>query len=319
MENLVTKVAPQQDKTKESLDTFLERIRALPETQLDQWLKKNPYYSKLILYLDRLIGQDRLTFYYSLNSEDSICEMAGHCHEIQLDDRDVQKNLTHLLSGLAGDEVELDTTKLNLDQVWPSVYWNFWKNGYIARVYRTSIYPLVAQIMNEIISQSSQVNSSITWADLFGGDGEFVELILQAQQGNTIMPRIYIVDRSYPSINIARARFSNYNEDGYSIICLEADLADIDPFEEIDVSFDICTAIGGFNREVITRAQALEILQRTLPNINSGAILIITGYTPCLLNSKDFLSYPLEILNMSIPSKIFSHIPPNQLYVLRKI
>lgn len=224
----------------------------------------------------------------------------------------VYKSLRKLVESLRGDEMEVDTAAFTHKPQRDSLFWDDWKTGVFGEVYRGEIYTAVLGAIKDRIDRLT-INGLIH-VDLFGGDGEFVDLLQQHLPRNGRDSQFHIVDFNRKSLEKAAQ--------GLSLAQVEVHYGDIvsaeDLFADVPKPPNLVTAIGGLCSGVVARAQGLDIARKIFGGMDSEGIFIATNYAPSVLNASDYLSIGFQVEQMSVPQNYFSGKFPTQLYVLRK-
>ncbi len=219
-------------------------------------------------------------------------------------------SLKSFVKFLKGSEVEADTSNsVEMDPA-PPWFWNNWKNGGYEQVYRDKIYPAVLKTINQ---RDREIPPGPT-VDLFGGDGEFVEMLYKATLLGS--ERYYILDNHQPSLDKARQRANVSNTDTI-VVCSKNLAEDATIFEDITQP-SVVTAIGGLCASIVDRAQARKIASQVYNALQDRGLFVVTGFTPVVLNAADFSEIGFKVEQMSVPENAISFKRPDQLYVLRK-
>jgi hypothetical protein len=137
-------------------------------------------------------------------------------------------------------------------------------------------------------------------ADLFGGDGEFLEQVLQKLPSQTEVSQAAVIDRNGQSLTLAQKRFGLTP----NIKTIQKKLTqDEDLFDGLAGRPNLVTAIGGLCQSVITRDQALTVAQRAYDQMAAGGVFLATGYSPMLLNAAHFRDIGYKVEQMAIASQ----------------
>jgi len=242
----------------------------------------------------------------------------------------IQGFIRSIISVLNGDQVEYDTFNFNHEAPYPIEFWDSWKIDEFRETYRHRIYPLVIGMIEYVIKEK-KTNHVLTIGDIFSGDGEFIQDLNQQISANHPERTIeyHIVDNNSSSLGQAQRRFTSRNglyqpDNGLSAMKFEniqihqADLAIGDnPFPFVELP-DIVTALGGLNKGVISRSDALSLTKMVYNGMKPGGFFMVSGYTSCLLNAQKFSEVGFNVLNMGVPENIINGWVPKQLYVLQK-
>jgi hypothetical protein len=218
-----------------------------------------------------------------------------------------------IMEGLDGNDVEVDTSRMaNGVNIAPTSYWDKWKEGMQGEIYRGELYPSVIEAVRQRVVRLP--GGKLIMVDLFGGDGEFVEMAKNefgsASDGN----KYHIIDANKVSLIKARQRFVNQGVEIHDQdLTMEGDI-----FSEIDEKPTLVTAIGGLCSSIVTRTQAIEIARKVFEKMAPGGFFMLTGYTAMVLNSTDFSEIGFEVEQMSIPQNVLTFKIPDQFYVLKK-
>lgn len=221
--------------------------------------------------------------------------------------------LGEFVQSLGGTELEIDTSR---NKSTKKSNWTDWKAAGMGEVYRQGIYPkAIKEVEDRISSLSSE---RIVAVDLFGGDGEFVQMMLPTIQSRVISSEVHIIDAHKISLDTARERFVSLGEDVVIVhppteIELTSDI-----FADVPTPPNLVTAIGGLCVAVTTRSEALAIASKVYRGMADNGIFVVTGYSEVLLNEIDFLKIGFKIEQKTIPENALSFVPPYQMYVLRK-
>jgi hypothetical protein len=152
-------------------------------------------------------------------------------------------------------------------------------------------------------------------ADLFGGDGEFLEQFLQKLPNHTEVSQAAVIDRNDQSLTLAQKRFGLTT----NVKTIQKELTqEVDLFDDLTSRPNLVTAIGGLCQSVITRDQAFTVAQRVYKQMAPGGVFLATGYSPMLLNAAHFRDIGFKVEQMSIAAYIPDCPHPTQMYVLRK-
>ena len=218
-----------------------------------------------------------------------------------------------------GDEVEFDVTEdryLSTRQILSNFSWDpsRWKQSFVEDFYRNEIYPSALSSIRQTIRRGSL--NYIEGADIFGGDGEFAELLAQELPEDFDF-RMHVIDRNLESLECAQERFAQKMDK--FVVHDSRDLTEAGPlFEGFDRRPNLVTAIGGLCMAVVDRFDALEIARKVYQEIAEGGVFVLTGYTPVLLSSHDFRIMGFQVEQMTVPEKAIKEEKPYQVYVLRK-
>ena len=223
----------------------------------------------------------------------------------------VYASFHRFLCTLDGDEVEVDKTDSSQLKPAPDMFWDVWKDeGTASHVYTERIYPASSKAMLAKIPPNP--DRTITFVDIFGGDGEFVaHLKDQLPEGYPAM--FHIVDRNLPSLRKAAIRLSTPD-----VIVHNATDLTLKPDFLQQLNPDFVTAIGGLCRQVVTKDSAWDIARGIHRALAPGGVFLSTGLSPQLLNSNGFKAAGFDVEQMSIPENILTRQHPAQMYVLRK-
>lgn len=227
--------------------------------------------------------------------------------------------LDGFVGSLAGNMVEVDATQpLYSDQ--SNLYWDeAWKDRhpFIGNVYRFGVYP---RVINAILDRFNDINGTtdIHCVDLFGGDGEFVELLKsKIDQEKRSAFTFHIIDASGPSLDRARERF--VKDDGNVVVHSPRYLqSDQVVFQNVPNPPKFVTAVGGLCGSIMSRQEALSLTERIYEEMAKNSMFVVSGMTGVLLNSEDFKQIGFQVLNMAVSENVVLLKPPYQLYVLQK-
>lgn len=102
----------------------------------------------------------------------------------------------------------------------------------------------------------------------------------------------------------------------------QGDCEYLDSFLPQDIQFDIVICCGLLNKQVTSKAEAGNILERGLGRLFEGGHIIITGYSACHLTAEDLTGMGIQVLYMSIPENLFKSYDEyhlRQFYIGRKL
>lgn len=216
-------------------------------------------------------------------------------------------SLKSFTSYLEGNEV--DTTHSPEMDPAPYWFWNSWKNGSNGDTYRERIYPVVL----DTIEQKVNGVSFGPVVDLFGGDGEFIELLR-----NSSLPEAceyHVMDNNQPSLDLAKKRIAV--GDNTTVVHAVDLVSESNIFKNLPRP-SLVTAIGGLCASIVDRTQGRSISSQVYKALQGGGLFVVTGFTPVVLNASDFSQIGFKVEQMSIPENVVSFTRPDQLYVLRK-
>ncbi|MBN2367825.1 hypothetical protein JXC34_02310 [Candidatus Woesearchaeota archaeon] len=227
----------------------------------------------------------------------------------------IMKNyLLSLLPLLGGNDVELDTSRIADSASRDSAYWDNWKKNKEGAHYKLEIYPRCVEAISAIAGEFN--GGEMTLVDLFGGDGEFIyslSSIIEDQYPRLKMS-YHVVDNNLVSIERA-----NELHIGSAFSAHLEDLAETENiFQVIGAAPYIVTAIGGLNKNVISKEEARKLAGTVYEGLNPGGFFVVTGYSSCHMNSLQFSEIGFEILNMSLPENIATGKVPKHFYILKK-
>jgi hypothetical protein len=224
--------------------------------------------------------------------------------------------LQEYATSLAGDEIEVDTTYAPDMGIVPVGNWDEWKSGVSGRTYREKIYPKALEAVTGNLDLRG--TDRAVCVDLFGGDGEFSELLAGSLRMTNKAAEIHIIDANIPSLERAHARFQNESS-GKFVVHPPVDLTRVeDVFPEIPNPPNLVTALGGLCDGIVKKNDAIRIAKKVFDGLAEYGLFIVTGYSPVLLNKAGFESVGFKVKQMSIPSNALTGELPYQMYVLIK-
>ncbi|HSW47490.1 MAG TPA: class I SAM-dependent methyltransferase [Candidatus Saccharimonadales bacterium] len=230
-------------------------------------------------------------------------------------DRLLHDALTPFVTELQGSEVEVDTSRFDSGSILDDYFWGNWKGGETGELYRKSIYPAVISAINANIVLPRE--RKLIAVDIFGGDGEFAELLVDNLTSEGRLAEVHVVDAS--EIALVKASKLSTTASGLVVVQKPTNLATVnDIFPDIDTQPNLVTAIGGMCHKVINRNEALRVAGKVFEHLAEGGVFIVSGKTPVHLNADDFREVGFSVKQMSIPENALSQRSPYQMYVLKK-
>lgn len=232
------------------------------------------------------------------------------------------QELHKYISSLGGNEVEVDTTDiLNYDM--SPAYWDSdWKGmpqnwGTHGRIYSSRIYPTFLRTILDYL-HPTQDGKDIQIVDLFGGDGEFLDLLSSGMDKSLSNScTFHLIDAS--AVSLAKAKKLFRSDEKKAVIHEPRYLEPDKPvFDGLCKPPRYVTAVGGICAGVISRKEALGIAGRVYDEMEQGGIFFVTGMSACLLNAHDFSSIGFKVRQMTKPENVVYLANPYQLYVLQK-
>jgi len=235
--------------------------------------------------------------------------------------------LTELFSILHGDEFDADFTGSLFKRLLPQSdqEWDDWSTirTEIRSIYREHIYPAavdaVLSLVEQKISQTSPgAPAKIRMADIFGGDGSFLEMFHKSLQeyvkaSGLRMPEMeyWLVERNAKNIKAAAQKLS-----GAAFHIVKSDLLQ-ESLARIIPPMDIVTSLGGgFNLQVGSREDAQKLSGEVSRTLVKNGHAIVIGYSVPVLKTDEF--HGLNALNLSIPINFIVKNHTYQLYVFEK-
>jgi len=103
---------------------------------------------------------------------------------------------------------------------------------------------------------------------------------------------------------------------------VQGDCEYLDSFLPEGIQFDVVICCGLLNKQVTSKLEARNILERALGRLLEGGHIIITGYSACHLTAEDLDAIGIQVLRKSIPENLFKsyyeyHL--RQFYIGRKL
>lgn len=226
--------------------------------------------------------------------------------------RGVETRLEGISQGLNGMELEWKYPVRAVDRIDPS-FWFSWNKRYKNKdTYRSSIYPA---ILDALIHETA-VLAAPKWVDLFGGDGELVELYVRDPRANPFV-EAHIIDRNPRLLGQAGRRILRLPDFGvYAHNTLDLTKTG-DVFDGVPKP-RIVTAVGGLCEAIVTLKESTRIAMQVYQGLEEGGAFILAGLAPVLMDSLLARTIGFKVEQMTLPQKAVKGEDPKQLYVLRK-
>jgi SAM-dependent methyltransferase len=217
-------------------------------------------------------------------------------------------DLHALMTHLRGDEIELHyalagRVPLLPRGTWihPDGWWDDWKSrpvdddgGTLGQIYRERLYPWALAALPP---------GPLAVVDVCGGDGELAALVADAHPGG----RVTVLERNRAAGDAARAR-------GLPVI--HADAADPAGWSTLH-DLDAVLLIGAVQGNVLTPDAALAVLRHAHAALRPGGLIVITGWSPCLVDSDDLRRLGFDVFHTAVPPTD-TDPNPRQLYLARR-
>ena len=215
------------------------------------------------------------------------------------------RNVISLLRLFKGNELEVQCNLVSGNVVRPGSFWDDWVRQSSFQFYIDKIHPMVLAAVIDIIKQNFVSQETVEILDIFGGRGNFLSTLHLRIARERVKQNIHLalLDNNEKSLTSAHRIL-----DGLSPA--------VTVYEATDMTAEagwkgvltrrphLITAIGGLNRCVVTRSQALQIARDVFDVLENGGFLVVTGLSPVLLTANDFKNIGFEVLNMSVPEHI---------------
>ncbi|MBI4711197.1 MAG: hypothetical protein HY767_01880, partial [Candidatus Omnitrophica bacterium] len=229
----------------------------------------------------------------------------------------LEDRIANLIVLLYGDEVERLRFGNLASHVMGSSYWEEWRGRDAAvdsayQDYHERIHPLMTKVVEAAVRHAVPIHGEIGILDLLGGDGHFLLGVMGNLEANGLEGvQAALMDKDAGSVKAATKLLSKYRN---VKVYPATDIRAIKDFDAVlGKKYPIVTAVGGFNEQVLTLAEAKRLMKKVYDYLPQNGLLIMTGRSRPLLDA-DYLrdQVGFEILNTYVPSL---NVP---LYVLKK-
>lgn len=228
----------------------------------------------------------------------------------------VYKLSNSLYTVLKGNEFSLSSIPLLPHPALPAEYWGLkeqaWKSDELARSYQIK-YQEILSSLTQIFSKECRVLRSFRLSEpplimeLFGGDGELAQLILEKFPTSTY----HLSDANQKSLKSARKRLKNF---GIRVSFHQYNALTVDLKQHTQRRLpDIVIISGGLTLRVMENGEEAEyVLKKLYSSMPIKGFLILNGHQP-LHNSRAIFEEYFLCLNSSMPRGF-----TEQLFILQK-
>ncbi|MFH2021214.1 MAG: hypothetical protein ABIJ34_07380 [archaeon] len=308
-----------ESDSRENAPGMLERLLSLlRDHEIDSIDSSRQTYLQYIAYLDAFgLNFNTLSVKSLDQSHTSICEIPSvGTFELSGESYDLFHRFKKTLNG---DELEIDTSHEFERPLESRRYWSGWKKGGHALRYR-QLYGWVCNAVLPILGEFKDLDKIII-ADIFAGDGEFIEVLVRAIAQATQIRNVefHVVDNNRAALTIARSRSDSVHsylpEASYFVHnsnCVRNPL----PFRQ---NPHIVTAMGALTQEVCSRKNAENSAFDVSSHQDKSSFFIAAaGAAEIQLSRAYFESIGYGMHNMSIPALVKMGMKPDQLYIMQK-
>jgi len=235
----------------------------------------------------------------------------------KIDDRETVIELVHLLEGNEV-EVQYPSWAALADTKEPG-YWANWSISQQLRIYKEEIHPQLAKVVSSVVPHILQNNSSVNILDIFSGEGNFVKILNDKLSKKYPRTKVNYDLLELDETNLEQAHRQIGQLDNVKIHS-SRDITEMDSLSRfLDRRLDIVTASGGINLYVLSRGEAIRVVENVYNSLSEGGFFIISGFSPVLLYKEDFEKVGFKVINMTIPENIYIEAEPTEMYILQKV
>lgn len=255
--------------------------------------------------------------------------------------------LVSYLSSMSGGDVELIIPERTRTR---TCAWGRFNETCEYNIYRTHIYPIIIKALESIGEDPEKYKSypcsdhlccaglsrscGKKLLDMGCGCGDLIDSIICRFRSKKDMGAweacgcgnlIETTSRRRPDLECYGIDINPENiraaEEKKILNVVQGDCEYLDSYIPEDIKFDIVICCGLLNKQVTSKLEAGNILERAVDRLIAGGHIIITGYSACHLTAEDLAGMGIHVLCKSIPENIFKsyyeyHL--RQFYICRK-
>lgn len=231
-------------------------------------------------------------------------------------DEEVGLAASGLLHRLSGMDLEVDRIgegRPGQDET----FWYDWISRDELSDYRNFVHPIVTRVAGDLLRDRLSAGQPVVIADLGGGEGSLSRAMLDSlqQEYPDARIRLHFVERDDRLVEEARRRLEFRGVTVHPPTDIR-DIEDLSAF--LGETPDLVVTSGVLTQQVMDRTDVMRVVSRIHESLSPGGYFIQTGLAPAQINASDLRDNGFEVLNKSVPERVWTSAPPDNFYVGKK-